>query len=290
MAEEFRKKPLPRERREPREPREPLAMEPRAIRERHGRHLERLEALARKVREKRASAYEAAIRHAEQHPPAIAEMKEDPKVLRRAIARGQVKRIARVASPTSKDTGGLFTAGGARYAVTDLYRPTARERAGLLHERATKKVGGFWEEHKTKFVLGAVGLTALYLLYVTAARAKERSAAGSFGRSRHLAGYYRASLPGHSVGWWPEEQFSTGAGDSRFAWTVRAGAPYWLGTEPSGPPDGVLRDEWGIYAGGAVGSLGEFTRVDIDSNLVWVKSSDLRSTEVVRAGWEEGWS
>ena len=152
--------------------RESLAMDPKAIRERHGRHLERLEALARKVREKRAGAYEAAIRHAELHPPSIASMKSSPEVLKRAITRGQVKRIARVASPTSRDTGGLFTAGDARYAVTDLYRPTTRERAGRLRERATRKAGGFWEEHKTKFVLGAVGVTALYLLSVTAARAR----------------------------------------------------------------------------------------------------------------------
>jgi hypothetical protein len=180
------------------------SMDVRSIRERHGRHLERLEALARKVRQKRAGAYEAAIRHAELHPPSISSMKSSPEVLKRAVARGQVKRIARVASKTSKDTEGLFTAGGARYAVTDLYKPTARERVGLIRERATRKAGGFWEEHKTKFVLGAVGLTALYLLYVTAARAQERSAARPV--RRHFTGFHAAALPAHAAGWWPEER------------------------------------------------------------------------------------
>lgn len=183
-----------------------LAMDPKAIRERHGRHLERLASLARKVREKRAGAYEAAIRHAELHPPSVASMKSSPEVLKRAISRGQVKRIARVASPSSKDTGGLFTADGARYAITDLYKPTTRERAGLLRERATRRAGGFWEEHKTKFVLGAVGLTALYLLYVTAARARERTATRPPARGRHLTGFYPAALPAHATGWWPEER------------------------------------------------------------------------------------
>lgn len=183
-----------------------LSMDVKSIRERHGRHLERLEALARKVRAKRAGAYEAAIRHTELHPPSVSSMKSSPEVLKRALARGQVKRIARVASKTSKDTEGLFTAGGARYAVTDLYKPTARERVGLLRERATRKAGGFWEEHKTKFVLGAVGLTALYLLYVTAVRAQERGASRPVPRGRHLSGFHPAALPAHAVGWWPEER------------------------------------------------------------------------------------
>lgn len=182
------------------------SMDVKSIRERHGRHLERLEALARKVRQKRAGAYEAAIRHAELHPPSVSSMKSSPEVLKRALSRGQVRRIARVASKTSKDTEGLFTAGGARYAVTDLYKPTARERVGLLRERATKRAGGFWEEHKMTFVLGAVGLTALYLLYVTAARAQERGASRPAPRGRHLSGFHRAALPAHAVGWWPEER------------------------------------------------------------------------------------
>ena len=192
------------------------SMDVKSIRERHGRHLERLEALARKVRQKRAGAYEAAIRHAELHPPSVSSMKSSPEVLKRALSRGQVRRIARVASKTSKDTEGLFTAGGARYAVTDLYKPTARERVGLLRERATKRAGGFWEEHKMTFVLGAVGLTALYLLYVTAARAQERGASRPAPRGRHLSGFHRAALPAHAVGWWPEEHLL--GGSDRTSW------------------------------------------------------------------------
>jgi len=173
-----------------------------SIRERRQARLEQAERALERARSKRRSIYEAAIAHAAKQRLSIAELKSDPAALKRAIARGQVKRIARKASPLSKDTNGLFTADHARYALTDLYKPTVRERVGLVKERTGRGAASFWDKHKTKIVVGAVGLTAAYLLYVTAVAAKGRTAM-RHPAGRHLTGHlYPASPRLHQTGMW----------------------------------------------------------------------------------------
>jgi hypothetical protein len=173
-------------------------MDVASIRERRQARLEQAERALDRAKRERRSVYEAAIEHAGKQRPSISLLKSNSDALKGAIARGQVKRIAKSASPRSKDEGGLFTAGGARYALTDLYKPTARERVGLFKEKASRRGVGFWEEHKGTFVLGAVGITALYLIYVTAMRAKEQRASLPRG-GRHMTGLYPAAMPAHAL-------------------------------------------------------------------------------------------
>jgi hypothetical protein len=194
---------------------EHLALEPAAWKKRYAERAERLEAAAERERQKSRGAYEAAIRYREKHPPKPSEMKKDPELLRQAVRRGQVKMIAKRAAPGSKDTADVFTAAGKRYAMTDTYKPTARERVSLVHERAARRGVGFWEKNKTTIVVSALVLTAGYLLYTTAtaaARGKRISQMEAWRRQQHKTGYWGsepAFLAGHYPGHYPG--FHTGA-------------------------------------------------------------------------------
>ena len=111
-----------------------LEASPEEMRKRREARLKRLEESSERAKRVAGREYERAIHRAERHPPSIAELKSSSEALRQAVRRGQVKKIARVAAPWSRDTESAFTADHGRYAYTDKYKPTVRERAGLARE------------------------------------------------------------------------------------------------------------------------------------------------------------
>lgn len=125
-------------------------------------------ALAERAREFKPTAREI---RAEQHEhrvaegPSVEELKSDPLALERALRRREVKRIAARANPLSPDTEHVFTADGARYAKTGVYVPTIGER--ISEAKRGVRAGGeaWWDKNKKVVVLGALGVTAAFVLY-----------------------------------------------------------------------------------------------------------------------------
>ena len=141
--------------------------------------------------------------------PSVGVLKESPVALAAAIRRHQVRKIASVANPLSPDTEHVFTVGGARYAKTGVYVPTMGERAREARLAAYGAGEAWWEKNKKTIVLGALGATAVFLLYSTWKNAELRRRLDA---QRRLPGAYRTGREGY----YPEEL------DSESGW-----APAW---------------------------------------------------------------
>jgi hypothetical protein len=99
--------------------------------------------------------------------PSVSVLKSDPDALRAALKRRQVARISKPgkANPKSRDTDHVFTADGTRYARTDLYRPTIKDRVGSVKRRVTYGSLDWWDKHKKQIVVAAIATTAGFMIY-----------------------------------------------------------------------------------------------------------------------------
>src|SRR5271156_741648 len=109
-------------------------------------HRERMKAL----RESRRETFERG--------PSTSTLKSDASALRMALKRSQVREIAARANPKSKDTDTVFTAGGRRYARTDVYKATIGERVSGVGKRASASTGEWWDENKGTVLLAGIGI------------------------------------------------------------------------------------------------------------------------------------
>ena len=125
-------------------------------------------AMAERAREIKPAAAEIRAEQRERRVvegPSVEELKSDPLALERALRRHEVRRIAARANPLSLDTEHVFTADGARYAKTGVYVPTIGER--ISEVKRGVRAGGevWWDKNKKVVVLGALGVTAAFVLY-----------------------------------------------------------------------------------------------------------------------------
>lgn len=122
----------------------------------------------------------------------------EPEKLKWASKRGMVKKIANKANPASKDTSSMFTIGGKRYALTDLYRSPITEKVRDVGARTKAKSLDWWDDHKKQLVIGAVAATAAYLLYT---KWKNTQLQKQLASRRHLAlAPHKASGPSSYAG------------------------------------------------------------------------------------------
>lgn len=134
--------------------------------------------------------------------PSVSVLKESPEALAAAIRRAQVKRIARNANPLSPDTEHVFTAGGARYAKTGLYSPTAAERAAEARRAIRTASEAWWDKHRKAVVIGALSVTAGFLLYSVWKNAElRRRLDAAHGPISHGSSPYRTGYDGTQYGY-----------------------------------------------------------------------------------------
>ena len=172
------------------------------------RHVESLEdseksveSLAKRHRQAESSLkgrLEKELSERERRGPPTSELKTSPEALKLAARRGQIKMIAKRASPESKDTDNVFTGeDGARYARTDLYSPTIADRLSAAKRRAKTSSSDWWQRNKGKIVLGSLAAAALYLLYSTGKAARDRSRLVAMQRALPVAHPSAAHKTGH---------------------------------------------------------------------------------------------
>jgi len=99
--------------------------------------------------------------------PSTLTLKKDSAALRAALKRRQIARIsgAGKANPKSRDTEDVFTADGTRYARTDLYRPTIKDRIGLARRRVASSSLDWWDKHSKQVVVAAIATVAGFMAY-----------------------------------------------------------------------------------------------------------------------------
>jgi hypothetical protein len=119
-----------------------------------------------RARARRIEARERA-EEARREGPSASAMKSNPAALRAALKRRQVARISKPgkANPKSRDTEHVFTADGTRYARTDLYRPTIKDRIEGVKRRAANRSFDWWEQHKKQVVVAGIATVAGFMIY-----------------------------------------------------------------------------------------------------------------------------
>jgi len=121
----------------------------------------------------------------------------EPGNLERALKRKMVKLIAKHPNPKSKDTEDVATVGGRRYAKTDLYRPSIRERVGGAVMTTRHGTEMWWDRNKKIVFVSAVAFAAGWMIYTTW---RTKQLEGRFARQRARR-HALPARPEHATGW-----------------------------------------------------------------------------------------
>lgn len=116
--------------------------------------------------------------------PSTSVLKKDSAALRAALKRRQIARIsgAGKANPKSRDTDDVFTVDGTRYARTDLYRPTIKDRFGFAKRRVASSSLDWWDSHSKQVVVAAIATVVGFMVYGAWKNAQLERQLGARGR------------------------------------------------------------------------------------------------------------